>query len=599
MLQDPQAAHELLAPALERAIDSKAYANAVPLLHQLAIIAFINGDDVKKNALNKEAIRYARLSGNQMLIANSLTKLAKDYRKIAKPDSAASMCLDAVEIYKSISAEGYMWACKVILGDIASDAGRFSDAEQHYLQAWDAVRKLDDSKDEFIVAGILQNFYITTKQSEKYAAILENLVGHNPYFTEELNEGNVHYHSLLRAYQASSEPINDLKRSISLHRRMDHPLSLHLTMSRLGYLLTLEGRYEEGFDTLKKTLLLPTYSIPSRMALYYQLYINRHKAGDPASALMYLEKYHTTKDTLLTEKAQAHIRELEVRYQTKEKEIALLKEQERTRQRTVQRNLLMGAAAVIIWFSLFGILFFWNQARLQKQLSLQNDAIHHQKIQQLEQEKKMLAMSSMIGGQEAERKRIARDLHDGLGGLLSSVKAQLNLIQHQVNNLASGELYTKANNLIDTASAELRRIAYNMMPSSLSRLGLKAALEDLCASLENDHHLEVNLQVLGMNSRLNETTEIMIYRIVQELCTNVVRHAQASRLLIQVNRMEDELFLIVEDNGIGIDPSKAMQSSGIGMKSIESRVKFLNGTIDISGGVGKGTCVSVHVPLET
>ena len=205
-------------------------------------------------------------------------------------------------------------------------------------------------------------------------------------------------------------------------------------------------------------------------------------------------------------------------------------------------------------------------------------------------------MSSMIGGQEAERKRIAQDLHDGLGGLLSSVKAQLNLIQHQVDQLASGEMYAKANTLIDTASAELRRIAYNMMPSSLSRLGLEAALEDLSASLENDHHLNVDLQVLGLETRLGETTEIMIYRIVQELCNNVVKHADATRILIQINKTEDEIFLVVEDNGIGMDPETLIQSRGIGMKSIESRVKYLNGSMDISGQ-GKGTCVSVHIPM--
>ena len=596
MLQDPQAAHDLLSPAFDRALSKREYSDAVPLLHQLAILAKMKGDEKTKFTLNKEALKYARMSGNDMLIANSLTKLSKDYRTIAKPDSATSICLEAIELYKSASAKGETWACYVLMGNIAFDAGRFSDAEQLYLQAWDAVQELRDSKDEFIVAGIIQNFYIATNNAEKYGEILEKLVQHNPYFAEEMNEGNVHYHSLLRAYEPGSAPIEDLKKSISLHRRMGHPLSLQLTMIRLGHLLTLDRRYEEGLDTLKKALIIPAASVPARMTIYYNLYANRRDAGDLASALMYFEKYHAIKDTINTEKATAHIRELEVSHQTKEKEVALLKAREQARQRTVQRNFMIGAAGVIIWFSLFGILFFWNRARLHKQLTMQSEAIHHQKIQQLEQEKKLLAMSSMIGGQEAERKRIAQDLHDGLGGLLSSVKAQLNLIQHQVDKLASGELYTKANTLIDTASAELRRIAYNMMPSSLSRLGLEAALEDLGASLQSDHQLDVNLQILGMDARLNETTEIMIYRIIQELCTNVIKHAQATRLLIQVNRTEDEIFLIVEDNGIGMDASRTNPSNGIGMKSIESRVKFLNGTMDISSGAKGGTCVSIHVP---
>lgn len=596
MLHDPLAAQAILEPALNRALSSRKYADAVPLLHQLAILANVKGEVEKKNKLNKEALINARLSGNAMLVANSLTKLAREYRKLAMPDSAVIMCLDAIGLYKSISAEGNTWACKVLLGDIAHDAGRFEDAEEHYLNAWKAVQALQDSKDEFIVAGILQNFYIATNNTDKYASILEDLARHNPYFAEELNEGNMHYHSLLRVYQPGSEPFEDLKKSIALHRRMDHPLSLQLTMIRLGHILSLDGRYAEGFDTLRNALQLPAYSAPARMTLYYNLYANRRDAGDPVSALLYFEKYHATKDSINSEKATAHIRELEVSYQTKEKEVALLKAQEQARQRTAQRNFITGAGAVILWIALFGILFYWNRARLQKKLSIQNESIHQQKIQQLEQERKLVAMSSMIGGQEAERKRIAQDLHDGLGGLLSSVKAQLNLIPHQVDKLAASGLFTKANTLIDTASAELRRIAYNMMPSSLSRLGLEAALEDLASSLQSDHNLEVNLQILGMDTRLDETTEIMIYRIIQELCTNVVKHAQATRVLIQVHQTQNEIFLIVEDNGIGMDPSRANQSYGMGMKSIASRVKFLNGTIDISGSEGKGMCVSIHVP---
>lgn len=595
MIKDPKAARNLLEPALESAKKDQQYNEVVPLLHQMGILAIMEGDAVKKGSYNKEALKYAQLSGNKMLIANSLTKIAKDYRNSGKPDSAASMCLDAISHYKSIAEEGHAWACYVLLGNVAYDARQVDDAEHHYLKAWEVVQALVDSKDELIVAGILQNFYIATGNEVKYTEILEKLLRHNPYFAQELDEGNAHYHSLLHVFNASSESYQDLQKSISIHRSLNQPLSLKFAMARLGNILTLDGRYKEGYDTLKNALQLSSYSLPAQMILYYQLYENRRGAGDLFPALEYYEKYNETKDSINTERANAHIRELEVSFDTKEKELALLKERERTKQRTMQRNIMIGAAAGIIWFSLLGILFFWNRARLQKKISIQSESISQQKIQQLEQEKKLLAMSSMIGGQEAERKRIAQDLHDGLGGLLSSVKAQLNLIQHQVDTLASEEMYTKANTLIDTASTELRRIAYNMMPSSLSRLGLEAALEDMTSSLETDHQLNVNLQILGLGTRLDETTEIMIYRIIQELINNVVKHADATRLLVQINKTENEIFLVVEDNGVGMNPETLTQSRGIGMKSIESRVKYLNGTIDISGG--KGTCVSVHIPI--
>jgi signal transduction histidine kinase len=456
---------------------------------------------------------------------------------------------------------------------------------------------LGNSKDELIVAGILQNHYLSIGNDEQYAAILENLLQRNPYFFNELNETNVHYRSLLSTHKGGAESIEDIRKSISMLRRLNHGTSLVTCMTRLGRLLTMDGRYNEGFDTLRHALQLSPHSLPIRMTLYYIMYENRRAAGDLPSALEYYTNYHSARDSINSEKALANIRELEVKFNTKEKELALLQEQARTRQRTSQRNFVITGAAAVLWFSLFGILFFWNRTRLQKKLAIQAESINHQKIQQLEQENKLLAMSSMIEGQEAERKRIAQDLHDGLGGLLSSVKAQLNLIQHHVAKLESGNLYQKANTLIDNASAELRRISHNMMPSSLSRLGLVAALEDLCASLRADHRLDVDLEIFGLNERLNETTEVMLYRIVQELCNNVVKHAQASSLLVQINKAQDEVFLIVEDNGVGMDPGVPEHANGIGMKSIESRVKFLNGTMDIGGGSSGGTCITVHFPV--
>lgn len=311
---------------------------------------------------------------------------------------------------------------------------------------------------------------------------------------------------------------------------------------------------------------------------------------------MYLSKYYETRDSINSEKAQSHIRELQVQYDTKEKELALVQEQKLSQQRRTQRNYVIAASLALLLISGMGILFFWNRARMQRRIAAQNDAINFQKIQQLEQDKKILAMSSMIEGQEAERKRIAQDLHDGLGGLLSSVKAQLNIIQHHVEKLESTNLYHKANTLIDTASGELRRIAYNMMPTSLSRLGLQAALEDLSASLQQEHGLRINLQIIGLNGRLDETSEIMIYRMIQELCNNIVKHADATKVLIQVNHVDHEVFLVVEDNGKGFDPANPSVGNGIGMKSIESRVKFLNGTLDISSNAGSGTCVTINFP---
>jgi signal transduction histidine kinase len=404
----------------------------------------------------------------------------------------------------------------------------------------------------------------------------------------------------LYVYSSDKASIEGLKKSVDLHYKMDNKLSIVTSLTRLGHLLTEGGYFDEGMDTLIHALALSENKIPVQMRLNFMAYQNRKAAQDFPAAIQYLNKYHAIKDSIHSANALENIRELEVQYNTREKELALVKEQELTRRRTWQRNFMILLAAAILWFSLFGILFFWNRSRLQKRITAQTEAIKNQQIQQLEQEKKLLMMSSMIEGQEAERKRIAQDLHDGLGGLLSSVKAQLNLIQHQVSQLESIDMYQKASNMIDHASTELRRIAFNMMPSALTKLGLREALEDLADTLRNDHQLDVDLQIFGLNGRLEETQEIMLYRILQELSNNIVKHANASKVLIQINRTDNELFLVVEDNGKGFDPhlTKIDGDIGVGMKSLQSRVNFLNGDLDIGSETGKGTCITIHIPLD-
>ena len=593
MFRDPQKASEYLQPALEKSMSMNAYADIVTIIHQKAIIEIIKGNPAGKDSLNRLALHYAMLSKDSFLIANSLTKSATDFKNSGKADSAVAMCHLAIRLYNAQSNYANAWGCYAVLGEIYFQAERFDEAEVHFLKAWDLVKQEKVPKDQFVVATFLQDYYITTSQHEKYAVILETLLKNNPNFSP-LEESNAHYHALVRVFNRDEESSEELMNSIALHRRMNQRLSLAEGLTRLGISLSAKGLYKEGFDTLKTALELNYHSLPHRMIVYYKLYENRKAAGDMESALDYFGKYHSARDSVQNENSTIHIRELEIKFETKEKELALLKAKEISRQRTRQRNMLWVGGALTVWFSLFGILFFWHKARLSKQDAHQSEVVNQQKILQLEQDKRLLAMSSMIGGQEAERKRIAQDLHDGLGGLLSSVKAQINLIQFRVDTLASGELYTKANTLIDNASSELRRIAYNMMPSSLSRLGLASALEDLAASVQSDHRLTTHLQLFGMKDRLHETVEIMIYRIIQELLNNIVKHAAASEVLIQINQIDHELFLIVEDDGIGIDPGKLQDSKGIGMKSIESRVKFLNGTLDLSTGE-KGTCVSIHV----
>ena len=200
----------------------------------------------------------------------------------------------------------------------------------------------------------------------------------------------------------------------------------------------------------------------------------------------------------------------------------------------------------------------------------------------------------MIQGQENERSRIAADLHDGLGGLLSSIKSHFNSLNHTDK---TAPLFQKTNVLIDDACGEVRRISHNMIPRALSLSGLPDALDDLAQSLDKEG-IQCTLELHDMEQPLALNTAVTVYRILQELTTNVVKHAEAQHLLIQLLRSEDVLTIIVEDDGKGFEQATALEKNGIGLRSITSRVSYLQGSITWDTVPGQGTSVMIAIPIE-
>ena len=155
-------------------------------------------------------------------------------------------------------------------------------------------------------------------------------------------------------------------------------------------------------------------------------------------------------------------------------------------------------------------------------------------------------------------------------------------------------VFERSLDMLDTSIKELRRVAHNMMPEMLTKFGLDEALKEYCNTVNATKLLTVKYQSLGMNTRLDKATEIIIYRIVQELLNNILKHAEASEIFIQLIRENNRLNLVVEDNGKGFDTALLENSKGAGWSNIRSRVEYLKGQLDIHSGTGKGTLVNIE-----
>jgi signal transduction histidine kinase len=287
------------------------------------------------------------------------------------------------------------------------------------------------------------------------------------------------------------------------------------------------------------------------------------------------------KESVFNESNAQNINFLEATYQAEKKEMRIAAlEKERKLYRFIT---LSGAFTLLLLVLIF--YFMHSSNRRKKQLA-------EQKIIQLEKEKQLVATQAVLDGETAERSRLARDLHDGLGGMLSAVK--LNLFDMKQGVFIEAEdvsRFNKVMEMLDNSMQELRRVAHNMMPESLSRYGLKVALEDFCGSFNNVH-----FHFFGEEKRIDKSIEIALYRIVFELVNNAVKHAKAENINVQIVQQPNRISINVQDDGKGFEPEE--NTKGAGLQNIRNRINSVGGTLNILSSKEKGTEIIIDIDLN-
>jgi signal transduction histidine kinase len=388
--------------------------------------------------------------------------------------------------------------------------------------------------------------------------------------------------------------------AIDYYKNSDRPYRLAWCYHDLGEIYYNDRNYTLAKEAYEKSDILYTqagYSshlgfIRKRLAELYQ------REGDYLKALDYTNASYRILDSLKNEESERNLRQFEVQYETEKKEQALIINQLELKQKTQERNIWLGSS---VFLALLGLLIFGGlrqRLRQRELLSNQEAALQEQRIQQLEQEKTLLAMSSMIEGQEQERQRIAKDLHDGMGGLLTTIKAHYStLVSYFPVEEATEKIAPLTGELIDRACTEVRRISQNMMPAALLYSGLSGALEDLAVQVRTNG-MECTLEIVGPIDRIDEIRTIALYRVVQEAVNNILKHAKASHVLIQVIVHQAVVNATIEDDGLGFEIEEGLQKKSLGLKSMDSRVRYLKGSCDIDSVPGEGTTVLLQFPME-
>lgn len=303
------------------------------------------------------------------------------------------------------------------------------------------------------------------------------------------------------------------------------------------------------------------------------------------AALEFKVLYQQLNDSIFNKAKSEQIAEMQTKYETEKKE-QQIKIQELEISKRNNYIIIISSLLLIILFASY---FIYSRYKYQQEARLQAEIIKQQDI----------ATKSIIEAEERERKRIAGDLHDGIGQMFSAVKMNLSGVSDKISfkDESIKNTYEKTIALVDESCKEIRSISHNMMPNVLLKSGLASAIRDFIEKIDSNK-LNVYLETEGLSDHIDSNIEVVLYRVIQELVNNVIKHSGADRLDIQLNVDQEEISVIIEDNGRGFDTNQLDKFDGIGLKNIITRVEFLKGMVEWDSAIGRGTVVSILIPLS-
>lgn len=384
-------------------------------------------------------------------------------------------------------------------------------------------------------------------------------------------------------------------------------VDLHLkSLETLGDYYYHHARYKQAEAVYKKAIELSKTNnfIDYNKQFSFRLYECSNYSGNYKRAADYLLQFIQYNDTLNKINNSEQLLRLIGKYEQKEiqsDKIDLAKSKRlfelKSRRSNYTLYSLLFSIGAILLAGFFIILFYQQKLETNQIIHNQTEQINNQKIKELENNLQLQSMQSMINGQESERERIAKDLHDSLGGVLSTIKLRFDNLahEHQFSDRDSLEKLTK---LIDTACDEVRYISNDLKPGSLEKLGLIEAIKDMLNRYKVDKGPEIFFQYYGFEGggQIEANSALNIYRIIQELVNNSIKHAGCKEIFVQMHRKGNEMTISVEDDGSGFNESSVKK--GMGLENIKSRVNYLRGELTLDSNENQGTAILVHLPIK-
>lgn len=402
------------------------------------------------------------------------------------------------------------------------------------------------------------------------------------------------YYRMEKEHDASIEALN---KGLVLSKELNAVYNTYSIRFQQYKTYTDQGNYRHARSVLDAIMHSPVVSrAGNRVLCYYEMAKTYERLGDYRMAYDWMQRYSSLQDSLHREDVQGKINALEIKFRTSEKEKKILALQGENSQRELDQQkakytsrLLLVICVFLGLLILLAIFYYRHQNKLKEKN-------HKGQLRELEQKRQIQITEAMLEGEERERVRMARDLHDGLGGMLAGVKLNLSGWVNDTRERSEDPGLLKTMHQLDNAVSELRRIARNMIPETLLKFGLNQALKDLVAFYDSPQ-TQINFQHFGIKNDLSVSMQLNIYRMIQELLSNAIKHGEATQIVLQCSQNEKNFLITVEDNGRGFDTGQLQNVKGIGLHNLKSRVDFLKGRIEIISSPGEGTTVNIEIEI--
>lgn len=629
--------------------DSISYSNgSVTSLNRKGVLLLNRGDYNQAISLYDTILNIETERKNIYGIARAQNQLGVIYKKIGNLNKSKKYYKSSLENFESINKEKLVAKLANNLGSIYKELGDGENAMLYYTKSLKVREKLNDKKGMafcYLNIGVfyntVNNFQLAIQELKKSESLFKN-------FNNEFELSKI-YNNL----GVSFTNINDFekaleyyKKSLQLKNKIGLENETHIILNNIGVVYEKKRDYDNALyyynqslasqnkinsgnsvelhnnlgnvyrkkNQLEKALQYYRLALKSsedinqnviRLELLKNIASTYSQLNSFKLATQYNEQYVQLQDSI--ELAYKNAIQIKTSYEEeKNKNIILEKNKiidqtiidkvslENKRKTTLLYGLIIGSLFLIM---LFFLVLKNNKQKQKIVLAEKNKKIQSQKIEELLKKQELKSINDMLFAQEQERKRIAQDLHDRLGSMLSMVKVHFKSVEDNIENLVKENVkqYETANNLLDEACEEVRKIAHNMSSGVLAKFGLVPALKELITSLSSASKIDIEFIDHGLDNRLENEMEINMYRIIQELFSNVLKHAKATEISLQVLKNKNRLSIVFEDNGVGFNPEKT--TKGIGLLNIKSRITKFDGKITIDSSKGNGTTTTIHIPL--